>query len=93
MSLLPVPTQVAHPFLIKKMDSERREDAQVSADGQWVLFLPDLYPAMRTGTSAKIQLIRMDGQGLQTLYCFSKSETYSQFGGGTGTGLPLPVDL
>ena len=44
-------------------------DPQISADGQWLLFI--------TNTSfsapAKLQLIRMDGQGLQTLYCGSIS--------------------
>ncbi len=41
------------------------QEAQVSADGQWVLFVvqaPDKYA---------IQLVRLDGQGLQTLYCAS----------------------
>jgi eukaryotic-like serine/threonine-protein kinase len=38
-------------------------DAQVSADGQWILFV-----AVASG-QAKLQLIRMDGRGLQTLYC------------------------
>src|SRR5712692_9409792 len=38
-------------------------EAQVSADGQWILFTTIV------GKQAKLQLIRMDGQGLQTLYC------------------------
>ncbi len=38
-------------------------DAQVSTDGQWVLFV-----ALTNG-QAKLQMIRMDGRGLQTLYC------------------------
>jgi eukaryotic-like serine/threonine-protein kinase len=45
-------------------------DAQVSADGQWVLF--STYVSNRPA----IQLVRMDGQGLQTLYC-SVSDGYS----------------
>lgn len=36
---------------------------QVSADGQWLLFV-----ALTNGQS-KLQAVRMDGQGLQTLYC------------------------
>jgi eukaryotic-like serine/threonine-protein kinase len=40
-------------------------DAQVSTDGQYVLFLSKV-----SGQPA-IQMIRMDGQGLQTLYCGS----------------------
>src|SRR5712691_7162858 len=40
--------------------------AQVSADGQWVLFV-----SQKGGQSPlyKLQLVRMDGQDLQTLYC------------------------
>ncbi len=44
------------------------KEAQVSADGKQVLFLIELYPAMRADASAKVQVIRMDGQGLQTFY-------------------------
>lgn len=40
-------------------------DAQVSADGQWILFV-----AM-SGGRERLQAIRLDGQGLQTLYCAS----------------------
>ena len=36
---------------------------QISADGQWILFV-----AASHG-QAKLQMVRMDGQGLQTLYC------------------------
>ncbi len=39
------------------------KDAQVSADGKWLLF------ATTVNNRSAIQLIRMDGQGLQTLYC------------------------
>src|SRR5579859_4046796 len=35
-------------------------DAQVSTDGQYVLFI----------TGRELQMIRTDGQGLQTLYCY-----------------------
>ncbi len=38
-------------------------EAQVSANGQWVLFV-----TQAPGVS-EIQMVRMDGQGLQTLYC------------------------
>lgn len=37
--------------------------AQISANGQWVM----LHPFLSGGKA--IQLVRMDGQGLQTLYC------------------------
>ena len=39
-------------------------DAQISPDGQWILFTAPASPA-----SVALQLVRMDGQGLQTLYC------------------------
>ena len=42
------------------------DNAQVSADGQWVLFTSAIQP--HAGITA-LQLLRMDGQGLQTLYC------------------------
>ncbi len=69
------------------------EDAQVSADGQWVIFLLDFFSAIRTQASAEIRMIRMDGQGLQTLYCFPTNEHYSHFGGGSGAGEALPIGL
>jgi eukaryotic-like serine/threonine-protein kinase len=40
--------------------------AQLSADGQWVLFTSA--PSYNTSPE-KLQLVRVDGQGLQTLYC------------------------
>lgn len=46
--------------------------SQISSDGKWLLFMNgdnigDKYPH-------KVQLIRIDGQGLQTLYCFSNTD-------------------
>jgi eukaryotic-like serine/threonine-protein kinase len=38
-------------------------EAQVSADGKWVLF------STQVSHRSAIQLVRLDGQGLQTLYC------------------------
>lgn len=48
----------------------RIDQAQISADGQWVLFLSVPDPRGDSQHSAMLQLVRMDGQGLQTLYCF-----------------------
>jgi hypothetical protein len=48
---------------ILKMPGVTFEYPQVSADGQWILFV------MNTGTNDELRLVRMDGQGLQTLYC------------------------
>ena len=45
--------------------------AQISIDGQWILFVS------QGSGSAALQLIRMDGQGLQTLYCTQPSESIS----------------
>jgi len=53
-----------HTTRIVKLTNTRIDQAQVSADGQWVLFL-----SQESGQS-EIQLVRMDGQGLQTLYCY-----------------------
>jgi len=38
-------------------------EAQVSGDGQWLLFV------VEAPGKAMFQMVRMDGQGLQTLYC------------------------
>ncbi len=40
-------------------------DAQISTDGQWLLFLAGSF----SESQAKLQLIRVDGQMLQTLFC------------------------
>jgi hypothetical protein len=45
------------------------KNAQVSADGQWVLFLSQVDPRGDPKHDSMLQLIRIDGQGLQTLYC------------------------
>jgi len=39
------------------------EHAQVSANGQWILF------TTYASTQTRLQVVRMDGHGLQTLYC------------------------
>jgi len=50
--------------------------AQVSHDGQWALFLSR--PDPRGGLNVvMLQLVRMDGQGLQTLLCLPYSDTGS----------------
>ena len=76
--------QFAHPIagLLKRYDTTTRRttvmvtephteisDAQVSADGQWVVF------ATSASGRFAIQLVRMYGQGLQTLYCSTSSES------------------
>ncbi|HXZ06296.1 MAG TPA: protein kinase, partial [Ktedonobacteraceae bacterium] len=48
---------------INKTANTRIADAQLSQDGQWVLFT-----AYVAGQS-EIRVVRMDGQGLQTLFC------------------------
>jgi len=55
---------------IVKMPGVEISDAQVSADGQWLLF------AATDGKQAKLQLIRMDGKELQTLYCTQPSGSF-----------------
>lgn len=46
-------------------------DAQVSTDGQWVMFVSQV------SGQFKLQMVRMDGQGLQTLYCASSTQRIS----------------
>jgi len=43
--------------------------AQVSADGQWLLIVSNFFETGPAGGYTELQLVRMDGQGLQTLYC------------------------
>ncbi len=49
--------------VIVRLDHSQIAEAQVSGDGQWLLFVTEA-----PGT-AELQMVRMDGQGLQTLYC------------------------
>lgn len=48
---------------ILKVSGVTFDSPQLSADGQWILFVSS------TGHSDELQMVRMDGQGLQTLYC------------------------
>ena len=50
---------------ILTLPNEVIRDPQISADGQWILFVQS------TIQQDKLQMVRMDGQGLQTLYCGS----------------------
>src|SRR5579883_647648 len=53
------------------------ETAQISNDGQWILFTANV------SGQEKLGMVRMDGQGLQTLYCSS---------GGTIMGAQWSID-
>lgn len=48
---------------IIKMPNVSISEAALSSDGQWILFVSAM------GQQNKLQMVRMDGQGLQTLYC------------------------
>ncbi len=52
-----------HGVEIVKMPNVTISEAQVSQDGQWVLF------SVMLGKQYQIRMVRVDGQGLQTLYC------------------------
>ena len=58
---------------IVKLPNTSIDVAQISADGQWVLFVND------NRAFKKLQAIRMDGQGLQTLYCSSSFQSDPQW--------------
>ena len=49
--------------VIVQLPNTSIDSAQISADGQWVLFVSD------NRSQKELQAIRMDGKGLQTLYC------------------------
>ena len=48
---------------IKKTANTHIDDAQLSQDGQWVLF------TAHVAGQSELRVVRMDGQGLQTLFC------------------------
>lgn len=59
-------TQTGHTTQLLNVANAHIYQAQISSDGQWLLFVTT------TGSTArqtKLQVLRMDGQGLQTLYC------------------------
>jgi len=56
---------------IIKLPNVTINDAQLSTDGQWIAF------SSNVGSTEKLQLVRMDGRELQTLYCMnSASDTH-----------------
>jgi hypothetical protein len=43
---------------------------QISMDGRWILFTSNVYGSSQNSPLySKLQMVRLDGQGLQTLYC------------------------
>ncbi len=88
---IPVNTTIAYGHLKRyNLNTQQKTDivtsgisieaAQVSADGQWILFLSTPDPRGDARHSAMLQLVRMDGQGLQTLYCFPAVPAGSEMG-------------
>jgi hypothetical protein len=74
----------------------RIQEAQVSTDGQWIMFLS--IPDARGDRlhAAMLQMVRMDGQGLQTLYCFPNLNYGSTTTPSTSGSLPvayLPISF
>ncbi len=60
---------------IYRTDAGQITEAQISADGQRILFLTELYPAMQTNGSARLQVIERGGQGLETLYTVANGKS------------------
>ncbi len=56
-------TNTGNKVEINKTANTRIDEAQVSRDGQWVLFSADV------AGQFELRVVRMDGQGLQTLFC------------------------
>ncbi len=56
---------------IVKMQNTHIDEAQVSRDGEWVLFIAHVLG------QPELRLVRMDGQGLQTLHCAAPSTNLS----------------
>lgn len=57
--------------LIASIDGETIHSAQISQDGQWVLIVA------QTNSAWALQLVRVGGQNLQTLYCASAIQKLS----------------
>lgn len=56
-------------FDIARIGNESIQEAQVSADGQWILFTAHISES----SDYEVQIIRMDGQYLQTLYSYAEA--------------------
>src|SRR5258708_26235861 len=57
--------ETGHTTMLFSLIQAQIYETQVSADGQWILFVT---VTGATERQSKLQLIRLDGQGLQTLY-------------------------
>jgi eukaryotic-like serine/threonine-protein kinase len=57
-------TSTGQKVIIVNAPTSQIFGAQISADGKWILFTTSVSSA-----ETALQLVRMDGQGLQTLYC------------------------
>ncbi|MBA2395732.1 MAG: hypothetical protein H0V70_23650 [Ktedonobacteraceae bacterium] len=63
---------------ILKLAHANIEEAHLSRDGQWILFVDQIYDAaMQYYKVPELQLVRIDGQELQTLYCDTQSKGLS----------------
>ena len=60
---------------ILKLEHANIEEASLSNDGQWILFVDQVYDsAAQYYKVPELQLVRVDGQRLQTLYCDTQSK-------------------
>ena len=60
---------------ITEIPSAQISEAQVSADGQWILFVDSHFQTAGDLVDSKLQMVRIDGQELQTLYCAPANST------------------
>jgi hypothetical protein len=65
-NLMRYDVQIGRKTVLMSVANAHIYEAQVSADGQWILFVTTTGNMSR---QTKLQALRMDGQGLQTLYC------------------------
>jgi len=87
-----VPSYTNHPSLVLKrydvetgatttllsQDGQNMYNPQLSGDGQWILFIA------QTSSVSKMQLIRADGNYLQTLYCAPEGQQIDPRNGAEG---------
>jgi hypothetical protein len=63
---------------IVKVPDAGLEPAQVSADGQWILFVADTAEQQAQLRQEKLEMVRLDGRYLQTLYCLPVEQNGSE---------------
>ncbi len=76
--LLRYDVATGHTTEIVKVPDAGLEPAQVSANGQWILFVADTAEQQAQLRQEKLEMVRLDGRYLQTLYCLPVEQNGSE---------------